>query len=229
MQKTSVNEASIFAVRETRTEDAGTKSSANCPVQDTLFTGLARFAKCEYRRDSMRTENLKPQDVLVACKIFAQNLLRAECLYVSLAEDLGLSTSTVHESVERCRKSLLLLPSGWNVSAKYLRDLLVVAVPRVFYAVRGGVGRGLPTSVHAPVLAGKFKATGLPVVWREDDAPEGLPEGQGLEPLYPTVPAACRLDNVLYELLALSDVMRIGSASERTLAVDLVDRRLASK
>jgi hypothetical protein len=178
----------------------------------------------------MRSENLRPQDVLVVCKIFSQGILRVETTYTSLSVDLGMSTSTVYESVERCRKSQLLPPSKWKVSTKHLRDLIVHAVPRVFYAVRGAMTVGTPTAAYATVLATKFKlAPGMvPVVWCEDDPPEGLPRGEGLEPLYPTVPASCRLDNVLYELMALADVMRVGSSSERAFAFDILDRRLTT-
>ncbi len=178
----------------------------------------------------MRGDNLRPQDVLVLCKVFSQRLLRVETTYSSLSVDLMMSTSTCHESVERCRKAHLLSTSGYVISTKHMRDLIVHAVPRVFYAVRGGMTVGMPTSCHAPVFEGKFKiaAGATPVVWCEDDAPEGLPRGEGLEPLYPVVPAACRIDNVLYELMALADVMRVGSSSERAVAVDILDRRLSS-
>jgi len=175
----------------------------------------------------MRTETLRPQDVLVVSKIFTQGLLRANVTYAGLAEDLGLSTSTVHESVVRCRQSQMLSPDGWQVMPWSLRVLLISVVPMVFYAVRGGLTSGMPTATHARGLEGKFRGEQGPlVVWCEDGAPEGLPRGEGLEPLYPMVPAACRFDEILYELLALADVMRIGNASERTTAVDLIDRRL---
>jgi hypothetical protein len=179
----------------------------------------------------MRSENLKPQDVLVVCKVFSRRLLRAgDYTYSGLAEDLSLSTSTVHESVERCRRAGLMPPAGWSVFASPLRDLIVHAVPRVFYAVRGSVTVGTPTSSHALVLVGKFKLVpgASPLVWREDGAPQGSPRGESVEPIYPTVPAACRSDNILYELMALADVMRVGGAAERAIAVDILERRLAT-
>lgn len=178
----------------------------------------------------MRSENLRPQDVLVACKVFSQGILRIATTYGNLSADLGMSTSTVYEATERCRRSQLLQLSTWKVSTRLLRDLIVHAVPRVFYAVRGSMAVGTPTSVHAAVLSGRFKVApgAVPVVWCEADPPAGLPRGEGIEPLYHTVPASCRLDNVLYELMALADVMRVGTASERATAVDILDRRLSS-
>jgi hypothetical protein len=184
----------------------------------------------------MLTENLRPQDVLVACKIFSLGLHRGDCTYAGLGEDLGISSSTAHESVERCRSSQLLPPSGWKVSIRYLRDLLLVAVPRVFYVRRGSICEGLPTGVFASPLVGKFKCPegALPFVWVELMTLEGgdatsQSRGEGIAPLYPTVPLAAREDSVVYELLALVDVMRLGNAADREIASSLVDRRLGIK
>lgn len=182
-----------------------------------------------------RPENLRPQDVLVACKAFSLKRAKAELTYAALALSLDLSTSTAHDAVERLRLAEVVAASGFNVAQKGLRDLLVVAVPRVFYAVRGSLTRGMPTSTAAPALAGKFATVALagaarPVVWCEDaEDAEGFVLGEGIVPLYPTAPAAARADALLYELLALADVMRVGSAKERTVAAALVDERLAKR
>jgi hypothetical protein len=179
----------------------------------------------------MRAENLRPQDVLAACKIFSLGLHRGECTYAGLGEDLGMSSSTAHEAVERCRSSQLLPPSGWKVSAKHLRDLLLVAVPRVFYVSRGSICEGLPTGIFAGPLAGKFKITdgAMPLVWVESGDEAEVVRGEGVVPLYPTAPLAAREDSVVYELLALADVMRLGNAADREIASSLVDRRLGIK
>jgi hypothetical protein len=184
----------------------------------------------------MRAENLRPQDVLVACKIFSLGLCRGDCTYAGLGEDLGMSSSTAHESVERCRSSQLLPPSGWKVSTRHLRDLLLVAVPRVFYVRRGSICEGLPTGVFATPIASKFKSHGLespdgslPLVWIESGDESSQSRGEGIAPLYPTVPLAAREDSVVYELLALVDVMRLGNAADREIASSLVDKRLGIK
>ncbi len=179
----------------------------------------------------MRAEILKPQDVLVACKIFSQGLVRGECTYAGLGEDLGMSSSTAHEAVQRCRISQLLPPSGWTVSTRHLRDLLLVVVPRVFYVRRGSLGKGLATSIFAKPLDGKFKRTEgvLPLVWSESGDEEDATSGEEIPPLYPTVPVASREDSVVYELLALADVMRIGNSADRGIASSLVDKRLGIK
>ena len=180
----------------------------------------------------MRPENLKPQDVLVACKIFSLGLTRGECTYAGLGDDLGMSSSTAHESVKRCQSAQILSPSGFSVSTKALRDLLLVAVPRVFYATRRGtIAMGLPTSIFAVALAGKFVPPegALPLVWGEDGDESDHCRGESVAPLYPTVPMAAREDAVVYELLALTDVMRLGKTTDRAIANSLIEKRLGLK
>lgn len=179
----------------------------------------------------MRAENLRPQDVLVACKIFSLGLHRGDCTYAGLGDDLGMATSTAHESVERCRDSQLLPPGGWKISARHLRDLLLVAVPRVFYVRRGSICEGTPTGIFAGPLAGKFRHPDgvLPLVWSESGDEPGQIRGEGIVPIYPTAPLAAREDSVVYELLALADVMRVGGAADREIASSLVDKRLGIK
>ncbi len=177
-------------------------------------------------------EILRPVDVLLACKLHTLQAARVDPTFAVLAAGLGISTSTAHEAAERCRRARLLPPSGWQVVPRALRDLLVVAVPRVFYAVRGELTRGMPTGASAPVLAGclpESKAADLPLVWYEDDEGEGAVRGEGVEPLYPTVPAACRQDAALYELMALADVARLGSRALAEAAAALIEKRISTR
>lgn len=61
------------------------------------------------------------------------------------------------------------------------------------------------------------------IVWPH---PEGEVRGESLEPLYPSAVDAARLDQGLYECLALVDALRVGRARERKLAIDLLAKRL---
>jgi len=87
------------------------------------------------------------------------------------------------------------------------------------------VARGIPTSYAAPPLNVSISPGEgeLPPVWPH---PEGKARGQGLRPIYKSVPAAALRDAELYEWMALLDAIRSGRARERQLAVDLVRRRL---
>jgi hypothetical protein len=171
----------------------------------------------------IKAETLKPQDVLVACRLFSLADPRRDWSYSSLSEAVKISAGEAHRSVERLRRALVLLPSG-EVSRRHLRDLLGVACPRVYYSTRGGIERGTPTSVHAPVLRGKFDvaANALPVVWPG----RGDVRGESLLPIYPTAPDAAAGDEVLYELLALADVLRVGTPADVSRATACLDERI---
>jgi len=173
---------------------------------------------------------LRPQDVLVACKIFSLGVSRSEWTFAGLGREVGISTGEAHNSVERCRGSGLL-GAGGTIVRRALRDLLVVGAPQIFYASRGGISRGMPTSVWAPPLDGMFELGGaerLPAVWPLSDDSEDGARGEAVDPIYPSAPEAAR-DPIVYELLALLDVIRIGGPGERKRATGLVERRLIEK
>jgi hypothetical protein len=96
------------------------------------------------------------------------------------------------------------------------------------FTVHEWLARGTPTSCAAPPLT-KIIATA-----ETDHAPlwpdaEGSVRGYALEPLYPSVPKAARLDKALYELLALVDAIRDGRARERNLAIEHLRTRLRAR
>jgi hypothetical protein len=182
----------------------------------------------------MVKESLRGRDVLVACKLLALAESRSAWTYSELGSWLGLSASTAHESADRCRSSGLLLPSR-EISRPCLRDLLVTAVPKIFYAQRRGIARGLPTGTHAAPLRGKFSVAknSMPLVW--ELPPSGIGSGPGarrgelIVPIYPTAVLAAIRDDVVYELLALVDVLRTGTEPERARAVECLDERLLGR
>jgi hypothetical protein len=167
---------------------------------------------------------LRPQDVLVACKIFTFG--DEEWTYSRLGGALEISAGEAHNAVGRGLLSGLMTTSRRKtaVSRKKLFDLLTVSVPQVFYAVRGAMCLGVPTSMWAKSLSGKFEKgkDDVPLVWPH---PSGPVRGEGLAPIYPTVPKAVQHDSLLYEMLALADVVRTAvEPCDRKLAVDLLGK-----
>lgn len=160
----------------------------------------------------------------MACKLFTMG--EAEWTFSRLAGSISMSVSETHAATERCKKAGILgTPRGkLTVVRKRFFELLTLAVPQVFYAVRGQIGPGVPTSVYAAPLVGKFPSNEdslIPLVWLHAG---GTVKGESLLPIYPTVPKAVQHDNPLYELLSLVDVIRTGNIKERKLAIDLVDK-----
>jgi hypothetical protein len=171
--------------------------------------------------------NLKPQDLVVALKLFGYASGRPPISIV--ASDLGLSPSEVHGAIQRLRNSKLLhgpaLKDKPNISG--LEEFLVHGLKYAFPAEHGEVTRGIPTSYAAEPLKSELAASNdLPPVWPWSD---GETRGVGLEPLYKSVPHAALRDPALYQLLALVDAIRDGRARERNLAErDLVYRLRSS-
>jgi hypothetical protein len=165
---------------------------------------------------------LKPQDVLVACKLLA--LGKTEWTFARLAGSLFISASEVHAAARRCREAgMLRLARGkLNIVRKSFFELLTSGVPQIFFATKGAICLGVPTSVHARPLDGKFphpKETLVPLVWPHVG---GIVRGESLLPIYPTVPRAIERDDLLYETLALVDVMRTGETEDRRIAANFL-------
>jgi hypothetical protein len=167
---------------------------------------------------------LKPQDVLVALKIW---LLNGQVTLQQLSTSLGLSVSEVHAATKRGLQSRLLAMDGKVCVAvrENLLEFLVHGVPYAFPPDRGGLTRGLRTAHAAPVLQGLFaRSSAPPPVWPD---PLGDTRGESFSPLYRSAPLAAKIDAQLYALLALIDAIRGGRARDRAIATKLLAKRLA--
>ncbi len=158
---------------------------------------------------------MRPQDVLVLLALATSS--REQWTYGALARAVGLSVGEVHASVRRSSEAGLV--RGFEVRRAALLEFLQHGLRYVFPAKRAGVVRGVATGVHAPVMAAVVATTEVATVW---PYARGKTSGQAVAPLYDSVPAAALDDPALYGALALADVLRIGSARERKLAVELL-------
>jgi DNA-binding Lrp family transcriptional regulator len=168
---------------------------------------------------------LKPQDVYVALKLVAAGSPRAP--YARLAVELAMSPSEVHASVRRAQASGLLHGPAMdyrpNIAA--LEEFLIHGLKYVFPAERGELTRGFATSYAAPPLRKLIAPGEEPIpVW---PFAEGNQRGISLAPLFKTAPAAAKLDEPFYELLALADALRDGRVRERRIAETALRRRLS--
>lgn len=168
---------------------------------------------------------LKPQDVVVLLKLVA--LGPKPWTFQSLAMDLSISQSEVHAGVRRSVAARLMTDtstsSGRPVRAALL-EFLIHGVKYAFAPNRGHLTGGMPTGYAAPPLNKVIvQPNEPPPVWPHA---EGIVRGYSFSPLYPSVPAAASRDPKLYELLALVDAIRDGSARERNFAVKELESRL---
>lgn len=161
---------------------------------------------------------IKPFDFVLAVKIAVNK--EQNYLISPLAEEFEVSVSTVHAGLQRAVLAKLLSRSSGSVRA--LRPALQeFAVHGVKYAFPGALGRptrGVPTAIGAPILASHFEGTNALVpVWPH---PEGKTYGSELIPLHPSVPKVALQDQLLYDVLALVDAIRVGAAREREIAIE---------
>ncbi|MGV1050234.1 MAG: hypothetical protein ACOYD4_17105 [Solirubrobacterales bacterium] len=167
---------------------------------------------------------MKAQDIVVLLKLARQP---PGWTFEKIAEELEMSPSAVHRSLERARQAGLYDAAKKRVNGALLFEFLVHGAKYVFPAVRRGEARGLPTAGAAAPLADRLSGSSAnPPVW--PDA-QGKVRGIALEPLHPVVPKVARRDPKLGELLALFDTIRIGDARERGLAAKELKWRLGGK
>ncbi|MBI2893545.1 MAG: hypothetical protein HYY06_08325 [Deltaproteobacteria bacterium] len=165
---------------------------------------------------------LKSQDVFVLLKLVARG--NRSWTYPALAAELGMSASEVHAAIKRATEAGLFLSAKRTVNRSALLEFLVHGMKYAFPAARTSLTRGMPTSHAAAPLKAHFRGSlDLPPVWPD---PEGEVRGEGVEPLYRSVPYAARADARLYEWLALVDAVRLGRAREREIAVRELRSRL---
>jgi hypothetical protein len=170
----------------------------------------------------MRSQSLKPQDVLVLLKTAIWR--DREWRQLDMALELGLSPSEVANSLQR------LLTNGLVDSAKKkplrlaLVEFLVYAVKYMFPAQFGAISRGMPTAHSGPVLSKKLISDNYnQVVWPYEG---GETRGVSLRPLYDSAPEAAKKDAKLYELLTLVDSIRSGNGREQNLAAEEIRKRV---
>jgi len=112
-----------------------------------------------------------------------------------------------------------------KVNTKALLEFISYGLKYVFPAKPAEIIRGIPTSFAAPVMEGKLMTAGEHIcVWPD---PHGNQKGQSIAPLFKSVPAAVKKDPSLYELLALTDAIRIGNQREAKLAIELLRKKLS--
>lgn len=168
---------------------------------------------------------LKSQDVLVACCL----RVKGTATQAQLAEKLRMSASTVWHSLQRLKQLNFFSTAASNAEIdKYkLYDLLVRGVPMFFAAQRTGIVRGIPTGIYSPVFRERFAGlgvgTGVVQVWPYG---RGKEVGEGLVPIYPSLPSACTADESLYEVMAAAGIMRVGKAREREAAAVWLGKKL---
>lgn len=167
-----------------------------------------------------RHRGMRSQDIVILLKIAA--LGEREWFAKDLAFTLDISQSEVSESLNRSQITGLLSENKKKLMKNNLLEFLAYGLCYVYPAEPGAIQRGLPTAHNAPPLKNIILSEES-YVW---PWAEGEIRGQAIEPLHPGVPGACIKDSALYELLALTDALRLGRRREKQQSIDELRIRL---
>lgn len=142
--------------------------------------------------------------------------------YSAMAERLGISKSTAHDSVRRLVHNRLAHESKRAtalVADGPALDFLTFGVPYAFVPDVVPDARGVMTGLRALDLssAGGAFSSALAIVW---PSKLGDARGMGVAPLVPAAPDLPYRDPPLYRMLAIVDALRLGDAREREVARD---------
>jgi len=167
-----------------------------------------------------RQSALKPHDVVVACQIAVWP--EETWTYEKIGSSLHISTSEIFNVLKRCRQAKLVskTESGAQVNKPHLLDFLIHGGPTVFYPKRCEVVKGVLTATHAPLFRSRFTTDrDIPIVW---PLAKGKDMGEGLLPLYATVPVISQQNETLYNMYSAIDVLRVGKAREKDAAISVL-------
>ncbi len=167
--------------------------------------------------------SLKPHDIVLALKIGCLNVYRDDPDYsVSyLCASLKLSRSEISKSIKRLHYLELIRIKADGQKREYfllvenILAFLLSGMRHLFKPEPKGNSRGIATCFSCPLIKSEMVPSEIPFVWAY---PGGNVNGEVVEPLYPGVPFAAQQDVVLYKLMALIDVIRIGKPREVAIA-----------
>jgi hypothetical protein len=174
---------------------------------------------------SMRKHNgMRPQDIVILLKMITlppKNVWKV----MDLASALYMSQSEISESLHRSNMAGLVDFTKKRIMRLSLMEFLEHGVHYVFPQQPGAFVRGMPTAHAHPFLAKKIVSS-EPYVWPDDD---GKVRGQAIEPLVKSAVNAAKDDEVLYKLLALVDVIRVGKTREIKMAIDELKKMILNE
>jgi hypothetical protein len=156
---------------------------------------------------------MRPQDIVILLKIISK--ANARWQNKDLAYELSISQSEISDSLNRSLVAGLLNDPKKTVHKKSLLEFIEHGLQYVFPAIPGGLVNGIYTAHSHPFMKAQFN-TEFEYVWPE---PRGAFRGFSIEPLYKDAVKAIMLDEKLYRMLALIDVIRVGRVRERVVAI----------
>jgi len=163
---------------------------------------------------------MRPLDIVILLQI---SLFNDDNWFLKdIANKLKISASEVSESLNRSAIAGLLSADKKTLMKDALFEFLEFGMKYVFPQKPGALVRGISTAHSASPLKELLHSDEI-YVW---SFAAGNMRGQAIEPLYKTVPEVSKNNDKIYELLALSDALRIGRIREQKLAIEELRKRI---
>ncbi len=167
-----------------------------------------------------RHNGMRPHDIAILLKIVSMK--KQQWLIKELAFNLKISPGEISESINRSVIAGLMSYDKKSVNKLALLDFLKSGFRYVFPVQPGPLVRGIATAHSAPPLNKEIVSDEY-FVWPHHN---GNLRGMAIKPLYPKLPEACLNDYVFYELMALTDALRIGKVREQNIAFNLLKKKI---
>ena len=163
---------------------------------------------------------LKPHDVALLVKLLVKD--GQDWKQMDIAQELGLSQGEVAKALVRLKKAMLV--NGKRVNHQAALEFLVHAIKYVFPVEPGPLAFGIPTGISSPAHEKMVVQSGEDVyVWPH---PAGKKRGQIIRPFYANLAEAALKDRKFYDMMAAIEILRVGRARERNLAVKYLEKEL---
>ncbi|WP_430411036.1 hypothetical protein [Kordia sp.] len=163
---------------------------------------------------------MRPHDIAILLKIASKG--NEKWYMKDLAHELSISPSEISESIYRSVIGGLISSDKRSLKKLALLDFLKSGLKYVYPQQPGAMVRGIGTSISASPLNKEIVSIDR-FVWAFG---EGNMRGQVIEPLHPKTPEACLKDKKYYELMALTDAIRIGKVREQNIAFDMLREKI---
>ena len=168
-------------------------------------------------------KGMRPHDIPILLKIIA--LGKKQWMNKDLAASLQISASEISDSLSRSQYAGLIGADRKTVELKELEGFIRYGLKYAFPIKPGAILFGKGTAQSAPSV----RLGSPPIdhfVWPDHT---GSQKGMVIIPLFPGAVFASIKDHRLYEMLALCDVMRLGTIKEMDIAGRLLGEIIHKK
>jgi hypothetical protein len=164
---------------------------------------------------------MRPQDIVILLKMITMG--DQKWSIAEMSDVLLLSMGEISKAMKRNITAGLVSADRMYVNKLALREFLIYGLKYVFPPQLGAPARGIATAHSASPVNLHIVENGEKYVWKYY---KGTKRGNSIVPLYDKIPKIVENQPKLYELLTITDTLRIGKKREIEIAIEELDKRL---